>query len=119
MRDRFRARGRDWSGGPDRAGAWSGPWSAWADDPADAGEAGVAGRGGRGQNPFSDLERMAIQFATELRAAAKQAGGVGERSLSDLRDILTDTLTKVRSEVFAERADDKPADTDEASGSGD
>jgi DNA-binding PadR family transcriptional regulator len=116
MRDRFRARGRDWSGGQDRAGAWSAPWSAWADDPA---EAGASGRGGKGQNPFSDLERMAIQFATELRAAAKQAGGVGERSLSDLRDILTDTLTKVRSEVFAERAEDKPAGTDEASGASD
>ena len=53
---------------------------------------------------------MAIQFATELRAAAKQAGNVGERSLSDLRDLLTDTLAKVRDEVFAERKDDKPAD---------
>jgi DNA-binding PadR family transcriptional regulator len=117
MRDRFRARGsRDWSGGQDRAGAWSAPWSAWADDPSDAGD---ALRGSRGQNPFSDLERMAIQFATELRAAAKQAGGVGERSLSDLRDILTDTLTKVRSEVFAERPEDKPAGPNEAPGAGD
>jgi DNA-binding PadR family transcriptional regulator len=53
-----------------------------------------------GQNPFSDLERMAIQFATELRAAAKQTGDLGERSLNDLRDILTDTLAKVRAEVF-------------------
>jgi DNA-binding PadR family transcriptional regulator len=54
------------------------------------------------QNPFSDLERMAIQFATELRAAARQTGGLGERSLNDLRDILTDTLAKVRAEVFAD-----------------
>ena len=45
---------------------------------------------------------MAIQFATELRAAAKQTGDLGERSLSDLRDILTDTLAKVRVEVFAD-----------------
>ena len=116
MRDRFRARGgRDWSG----AGAWSAPWSAWAGESGDAddpSEAADGQRGGRGQNPFSDLERMAIQFATELRAAAKQAGGVGERSLSDLRDILTDTLTKVRSEVFAERAEDKPAGTGKDSG---
>ena len=72
-----------------------------------------------GQNPFSDLERMAIQFATELRAAAKQTGNLGERSLNDLRDILTDTLAKVRVEVFSDtesgskssetgRADDAP-----------
>jgi DNA-binding PadR family transcriptional regulator len=54
-----------------------------------------------GANPFSDLERMAMQFATELRAAAKQTGDLGERSLNDLRDILTDTLAKVRTEVFA------------------
>jgi len=46
------------------------------------------------------LERIAIQFATELRAAARQTGGLGERSLNDLRDILTDTLAKVRDEVF-------------------
>jgi DNA-binding PadR family transcriptional regulator len=119
MRDRFRARGgRDWSGAQERAGAWSSPWSAWADEPAGADEAG-AGQRGRGQSPFSDLERMAIQFATELRAAAKQAGGVGERSLSDLRDILTDTLTKVRSEVFAEQDEGSSAgaDQDEAAGS--
>jgi hypothetical protein len=45
---------------------------------------------------------MAIQFATELRAAARQTGDLGERSLSDLRDILTDTLAKVRTEVFTE-----------------
>jgi DNA-binding PadR family transcriptional regulator len=54
------------------------------------------------QNPFSDLERMAMQFATELRAAAKQTGNIGERSLNDLRDILTDTLAKVRAEVFSD-----------------
>ncbi len=53
-------------------------------------------------NPFSDLERIAIQFATELRAAAKQTGNIGERSLNDLRDILTDTLAKVRTEVFGD-----------------
>jgi DNA-binding PadR family transcriptional regulator len=70
----------------------------------DAGRAGEAGpRPGRGgAGPFNDLERLAIQFANELRSAAKQAGDVGERSLSDLRDILTDTMAKVRSEVFSE-----------------
>ena len=98
MRAKFRAKGgRDWSGA-----AWSPPWSGWAEATREGGQPG--------QSPFSDLERMAIQFATELRTAAKQAGNVGERSLSDLRDLLTDTLAKVRDEVFAERKDDKPAD---------
>jgi DNA-binding PadR family transcriptional regulator len=103
MRAKFRAKsGRDWPGWSDRAGAaWSAPWSSWAEDSGER-----AGHGG--QTPFSDLERMAIQFANELRAAAKQAGNVGERSLSDLRDLLTDTLAKVRDEVFSEPPQDKP-----------
>jgi DNA-binding PadR family transcriptional regulator len=118
MRAKFRARNRrDWGswqegiGRPDWAG-WS-PWTEWATENAKAGaEPGQAGesasdtpgqRHGRGgPGPFSDLERMAIQFANELRTAARQAGNVGERSLSDLRDILTDTLAKVRVEVFTE-----------------
>jgi DNA-binding PadR family transcriptional regulator len=111
MRAKFRTRshGRDWAGWQERGGAaWSAPWSAWADDPA--GTADGAERAGKGrQNPFSDLERMAIQFATELRAAAREAGTVGERSLSDLRDILTDTLAKVRDEVFHEDGQPDPA----------
>jgi DNA-binding PadR family transcriptional regulator len=91
MRAKFRARNRgraDWT-------AWSAPWSEWA-NASDAG-------------PFNDLERMAMQFANELRTAARQAGNVGERSLSDLRDILTDTLAKVRVEVFTEGGGGKAA----------
>jgi len=104
MRARFRAAGgRDWSGRSEHAGAgWSAPWSGWAEATREGGNPQP------GQNPFGDLERMAMQFATELRAAARQAGNVGERSLSDLRDLLTDTLAKVRDEVFSERKDDKP-----------
>jgi DNA-binding PadR family transcriptional regulator len=104
MRAKFRAK----SQGRDRTGAgWSAPWSAWAE------ESDASGPDQRAawNAPFSDLERMAIQFANELRAAAKQAGDVGERSLSDLRDILTDTLAKVRVEVFDSdetSAQDKP-----------
>ena len=107
MRAKFRGKnGRDWFGSPDRAGAaWSAPWSSWAEDSGD----GTGPRTGHGgQTPFSDLERMAIQFANELRAAAKQAGNVGERSLSDLRDLLTDTLAKVRDEVFSDPPQDEP-----------
>jgi len=121
MRARFRAQGRshgDWAAWAGRAD-WS-PWSSWADwsgfrDEAgeDAGgrrpgqardsAPGSSGRSRRaGPNPFGDLERMAMQFATELRAAAKQTGNLGERSLNDLRDILTDTLARVRTEVFAD-----------------
>jgi DNA-binding PadR family transcriptional regulator len=131
MRARFRAQGRshgDWAAWATRAGwnDWS-PWSSWAewtgfrdesdrDEPRRA-ESGASHRPGwardfgpgagerprrSGASPFSDLERMAMQFATELRAAARQTGNLGERSLNDLRDILTDTLARVRTEVFAD-----------------
>lgn len=115
MRAKFRARNRgEWSAWQDRIGRpdWAG-WAPWSDlgaenqaedDTARPGAAGPrAGRGGA--KPFSDLERMAMQFANELRTAARQAGDVGERSLGDLREILTDTLAKVRAEVFREGAD--------------
>jgi hypothetical protein len=126
------------SSGPDSArsagAAAGGGAAAGADSPAASGAAasghsapGDQGSSGRsddaessgqrsrrsGPNPFSDLERLAIQFATELRAAARQTGGLGERSLNDLRDILTDTLAKVRVEVFnTAESRDKAAESD-------
>jgi DNA-binding PadR family transcriptional regulator len=134
MRASFRAQGRgrsDWAAWQGRSGRSQSPWGTWADWTGEAGsgepesdehgtdehgadEHGTAGEkvtsgGSRsrrgGPNPFSDLERMAMQFATELRSAAKQAGDIGERSLNDLRDILTDTLAKVRVEVFSDTSD--------------
>jgi DNA-binding PadR family transcriptional regulator len=118
MRASFRARGRGTAEWP----AWS-AWSESATGGTDADEASAAGLGHgrsrptgsrRGQGPASDLERMAMQFATELRAAAKQTGNLGERSLNELRDILSDTLAKVRTEVFdadgTTPAADKPAE---------
>ena len=96
-----------------RAGEWPAwsAWSEWAGSDGDAGSASRPGSRGRarpggagqtGQGQFGDLERMAMQFATELRAAARQTGNLGDRSLNELRDILTDTLARVRSEVFAD-----------------
>ena len=130
MRAGFRAQARnrgDWAAWQERYGRhdWTGwSWSDWASGASESSKPGKPGRGdegpaergttrarptgpgGRsrrgGPNPFSDLERIAIQFATELRAAAKQTGNIGERSLNDLRDILTDTLAKVRTEVFGD-----------------
>ena len=119
MRAGFRQQSRGFG---DRSWAsWTDPsaWGAWADwtgerkAGADSDPAGGAGRGRRGgPNPFGDLERLAMQFATELRAAARQTGDLGERSLNDLRDILTDTLARVRTEVFR----DTPADAADAPG---
>jgi DNA-binding PadR family transcriptional regulator len=100
--------GRDESGRTESGEGAGGNRPGWARDFGPG--AGERPRRG-GPNPFSDLERMAMQFATELRAAAKQTGDLGERSLNDLRDILTDTLAKVRTEVFATAGPgSKPAD---------
>jgi DNA-binding PadR family transcriptional regulator len=127
MRASFRSRGRgaEWP-------AWS-AWSESASGPTDADAAGEEGSGPdrartagqrRGPNPAGDLERMATQFAAELRAAARQTGNLGDRSLNELRDILSDTLARVRAEVFgsagsapsADEADrkDGPADGTES-----
>jgi DNA-binding PadR family transcriptional regulator len=103
-----------------RTGEWP-AWSSWSEGTGGDSETGTgfrgrgraAGREGQGgQGLFGDLEQMAMQFATELRAAARQTGSLGDRSLSELRDILTDTLAKVRSEVFPDPEaprDDQPA----------
>jgi DNA-binding PadR family transcriptional regulator len=90
--------GKDWPRGKDWGAAWgsAGDQSSGGDKPHQAGPRSRRDR----QNPFSDLEGLAIAFANELRAAAKETGNLGERSLNDLRDILTDTLAKVRDEVF-------------------
>jgi DNA-binding PadR family transcriptional regulator len=105
----------DWASfasGPDRSAGGSGGSSprAGTEWSSAAGEDSGPRPGRGGGNPFSDLERMAVSFANELRSAAKQAGTMGERSLGDLRDILTDTLAKVRLEVFPEdKADGQQA----------
>src|SRR5215469_4205373 len=122
--------GKDWSHGKD----WGAGPGHGDDQTGGKGEEHRGGRGGRGgpkarrggPNPFGDLERLAIQFANELRAAAKDTGNLGERSLNDLRDILTDTLAKVRDEVFgnagsagrAAESDRPAADADKPSASG-
>jgi DNA-binding PadR family transcriptional regulator len=92
---------KDWTGKDWPRGDWGAGWG-FGGATSDKGEEHGAGPKARrgGPSPFSDLERLAIQFANELRTAAKETGNLGERSLNDLRDILTDTLAKVRDEVF-------------------
>ena len=43
---------------------------------------------------------MALQFATDLRRLAAQASSVGEDAFGDLRTILDEALTKIRTEIF-------------------
>jgi DNA-binding PadR family transcriptional regulator len=114
MRASFRARGL--------AAEWP-AWSAWSESATGAADADAAAGQGSGPNrtrpagqrrggpnPAGDLERMAMQFAAELRAAARQTGSLGDRSLNELRDILSDTLARVRTEVFGAAGNAPSAD---------
>jgi hypothetical protein len=47
-----------------------------------------------------DLERLAVQFTTDLRRLAMQSSVVGENVISDLRAILEEALERVKSEIF-------------------
>ena len=47
-----------------------------------------------------DLERLAINFASQLRSAAWHTEALGSDKLSELRTILEDTMTRIRDEVF-------------------
>jgi len=112
-------RDRDEAGGSRREWAdWASSqnwqnWQQWA---------GWRGRGwpgtpGLDAGLFRDLERMAIDFARDLRSAAGHAEDVGEGGLGDLRGILEDALTRIKDEVFggspgqadAERAEEAGA----------
>jgi len=76
-----------WAGGPGRGGG-SG-WGGWP------GTGGPAGR------TYRDLERLARQFARELRSAARHTHAVSEDALAHLRVILDETLDRIKTEVFA------------------
>jgi hypothetical protein len=47
-----------------------------------------------------DLERVALQFTSDLRKLAVQSSAVGENVISDLRGILEDALDRIKSEIF-------------------
>ena len=109
-------RDRDEAGGKHREWAdWASSqnwqnWQQWA---------GWRGRGGRGwpgspgldAGLFRDLERLAVDFARDLRKAAWNTESVGENALGDLRSILEDALTRIKDEVFGGKSaeDAKPA----------
>jgi hypothetical protein len=56
------------------------------------------------------LERLASDFARELRSAAGHTEDIREGALGDLRDILADTLARIRDEVFTGDPRTGPAD---------
>ena len=123
-----RGLGDDWGGWADRAAGWQ-SWSDRRGSggkpggarpgggPASGGRPGGGrpgggrpggGRPGGGWGGWQDLaggmpaglERLASDFARELRSAAGHTEDIREGALGDLRDILADTLARIRDEVF-------------------
>ena len=47
-----------------------------------------------------DLERLAVQFTSDLRRLAMQSSAAGENVITDLRTILEDALERIKSEIF-------------------
>src|SRR5450432_388650 len=94
----------DGTGGPDWPG-WAGRagWASWRGGLDQPGRAGWAPGGPqRPDRPDAgmvrDLERLALDFAKELRAAAWHTETIGTETLTDLRAILEDTLARIRAE---------------------
>jgi DNA-binding PadR family transcriptional regulator len=49
---------------------------------------------------FKDLERVAVQFTSDLRKLAMQSTVAGENVISDLRAILEEALERIKTEIF-------------------
>jgi DNA-binding PadR family transcriptional regulator len=87
-------------------------WTGWRGRPGERpwGGRGWPGAPGLDAALFRDLERLAVDFARELRRAAWNTESVGENALGDLRSILEDALTRIKNEVFGGAARNAPED---------
>src|SRR5215468_7731211 len=105
-------RGRGDRGGRGSRGSrgWS-DWPGWAGGSGwggGTGWGGWPGAGGPSGRTYRDLERLARQFARELRSAAWHAQAMSEDALGDLRVILDETLDRIKTEVFAATGQRRP-----------
>jgi DNA-binding PadR family transcriptional regulator len=87
----------DWTGWAGRAG-----WASWRGpaDPPGRPAWGPPRPGRPDARMIRDLERLAINFASQLRAAAWNTEALGSDKITDLRAILEDTMVRIRDEVF-------------------
>jgi hypothetical protein len=100
----FRSGDNDWDA-PGGSGWGQGP--GWTDWPGRRGWEDWARMRGRPGWPgdldfgtLRDLERLAVQFTSDLRRVAMQSSSAGENVISDLRTILEDALERIKSEIF-------------------
>jgi len=98
---RFTAGDQDWD-----APGWAGRAS-WTEWPGRHGwEEWTRTRGRRGWpgaldfGTLKDLERVAVQFTSDLRKLAMQSTAVGENVITDLRVILEEALERIKTEIF-------------------
>jgi DNA-binding PadR family transcriptional regulator len=98
---RFAAGDQDWD-----APGWTGRAS-WTEWPGRHGwEEWTRTRGRRGWpgaldfGTLKDLERVAVQFTSDLRKLAMQSTAVGENVITDLRVILEEALERIKTEIF-------------------
>jgi DNA-binding PadR family transcriptional regulator len=120
----FRADDQDWD--PPGGSGW-GQGPGWTDWPGRRGWedwARMRGRpgwpGGLDFGTLRDLERVAVQFTSDLRRVAMQSSVAGENVITDLRTILEDALDRIKSEIFGpghEEAEGKAPGTAGAAGS--
>jgi DNA-binding PadR family transcriptional regulator len=113
----FRADDHDWD--PPGGSGW-GQGPGWTDWPGRRGWedwARMRGRpgwaGGLDFGTLRDLERVAVQFTSDLRRVAMQSSAAGENVITDLRTILEDALDRIKSEIFGpghEEAEGKAPD---------
>jgi len=99
---RFTAGEQDWDAPP----GWTGRAS-WTEWPGRRGwEEWTRTRGRRGWTgaldfgTLKDLERVAVQFTSDLRKLAMQSTVVGENVITDLRTILEEALERIKTEIF-------------------
>jgi len=91
-----------WKGGWGNWGEWS-HWNEW-------GRTGFSGQHDLGA--LRDFERLARDFVTDLRGAARDSGTLlGSDVIPTLRDILADTLDRIRTEVFDIHRDEPHEDS--------
>ena len=99
------SQGPGWTDWPGRRG-----WEDWART-----RSRNHGPGWTGPLDFSnlrDLERLAVQFTSDLRKLATQSSAVGENVISDLRTILEDALERIKSEIFGAGHEPPAGDTE-------
>ena len=107
---RFHSGEQDWDqpGGHEGAGWSQDP--GWTDWPGRRGWEDWARMRSRSNVPgwpgaldfgtLRDLERLAVQFTSDLRRLATQSSAAGENVISDLRTILEDALERIKTEIF-------------------